>query len=62
MSVTELQPYGMQKLRTEIEILRNQLEYAYRCIERGYATGIFDFSTLRQEAREFFDENDKRAK
>ena len=34
----------------EIERLRKELDYAYRCITGGYNQGVFDFSVLKNRA------------
>lgn len=36
----------------------DRLEYAYRCIDFGYQFGTFDFSILRDEARNFVASNE----
>ena len=58
--IVNLKALDIKTLRTEIELLRNQLEYAYRCIEAGYTGGVFDFRIVRQEARDFLAELEKK--
>ena len=52
-NIVKLHPQNTKALRTEIELLKYELETAYRAIERGYTEGVFDFSSIRVLARDF---------
>jgi hypothetical protein len=39
----------------EIERLREELIYAYRCVQYGFEFGNFDFTVLRQKADHLID-------
>jgi len=47
----------MAQLMGENANLKRRLQYCYLIIEGGFASGVFDFSTLRNEAINFLRNN-----
>lgn len=45
--------YIMTAQQGEIDMLRRRLEYAYRVVEDGFVSGVFDMSVLRRDASNY---------